>query len=148
MSTDENKALVRRFFEAVFEEKRLERTDELFAPDYLDHGGLPGQAPGLDGAKQKWAMYLAGMPDLHVPIDDLVAEGDKVVVCFTVEGTHGGELLGLPPTGRRLRATGISILRLAEGRIAENEEEGDRLGLLQQLGAIPSPAVPAPASRS
>jgi steroid delta-isomerase-like uncharacterized protein len=138
MSTDENKVIVRRF-EELFSEKRVDRADEFVARDYLDHAAQPGQAPGLDGAKQKWAMFIAAIPDLRVPIEDLVAEGDKVVVRWTAEGTQRGELLGIPPTGKRLRFSGISIYRLAEGKVAEVWEQFDRLGLMQQLGVVPSP---------
>ena len=92
---------------------------------WIDHAALPGQAPGLEGAKQKWAMYLAGIPDLRVTIEEMVAEGDKVRVRRSYEGTHpGGELLGVPPTGKQVRIGGISIFRLARG--------GDR----RALGAV------------
>jgi steroid delta-isomerase-like uncharacterized protein len=140
MSSEENKAIVRRFFEEVLNEKRLDRADELVAPDYLDHDAVPGQGPGLEGARQqRWAMYFAAIPDLHSTIDDLVAEGDKVVVRYTGEGTQQGELLGIPPTGKRFRFSGICIIRLAEGKIAENWEQDDLLGLMQQLGVLPAP---------
>jgi predicted ester cyclase len=82
---------------------------------WIDHAALPGQAPGLEGAKQKWAMYLAGIPDLRVTIEEMVAEGDKVGVRRSYEGTHRGELLGVPPTGKQVRIGGISIFRLAPG---------------------------------
>jgi predicted ester cyclase len=111
--------------------------DEFVARDYIDGNPVPGQAAGLEGAKQKWAMYFAGIPDLSANIEDLVAGGDRVVIRFTAEGTHQGTLLGVPPTGKRLWVTAISIYRLVEGKIVEHWEEGDRLGLLQQLGVIP-----------
>ncbi len=140
MSSEDNQALVQRLFEEVFNQKQLDRADELVAPDYLDHGAVPGQGPGLEGAKQqRWGMYFAAIPDLHATIDDLVAEGDKVVVRYTVEGTQQGELPGVPPTGKRFRISGISIYRLAEGKIAEQWEQMDMLGLMQQLGVIPAP---------
>ncbi len=140
MSNEDNQALVQRLFEEVFNLKQLDRADELVAPDYLDHGAVPGQGPGLEGAKQqRWAMYFAAVPDLHAMIDDLAAEGDKVVVRYTVEGTQQGELPGVPPTGKRFRISGISIYRLAEGKIAEQWEQMDMLGLMQQLGVIPAP---------
>jgi steroid delta-isomerase-like uncharacterized protein len=140
MSIAANKKIVRSFFETLWNKKQLERIEELVARDYIDGNPLPGQAAGLEGAKQKWAMYFAGIPDLTANIEDMVAEGDKVVVRFKAEGTHQGMLLGVPPTGTRLRVTGISIYRLADGKILEHWEEGDRLGLLQQLGVIPGPA--------
>jgi steroid delta-isomerase-like uncharacterized protein len=139
MSTEENKAIVRRWFEEVINHLRVDRSGELVTQDYVDHGALPGQAPGLEGAKQKWAMYIAAVPDLHGTVEDMLAEGDEVAARWTAEGTHQGELLGVPATGKRFRFTGISICRLAEGKMAEQFEQWDRLGLMQQLGVIPSP---------
>ena len=138
MSPDEHKAIIREHAEVLFNQRRVDRTDETVAADYLDHGALPGQAPGLEGAKQKWASYLAATPDLHATIEDMVAEGDKVAVRWTVEGTHRGELLGIPPTGRHTRVMGISIYRLAEGKIAEQWEQWDKLDLMRQLGVLPT----------
>jgi steroid delta-isomerase-like uncharacterized protein len=139
MSTGENKTFLVRSFDALFNEKRVDDADEFYAQDYVDHSPVPGQAPGLDGAKQKWRMYLAGIPDLHAIVEDMVAEGDKVAVRWIVEGTHSGELLGIPPTGRPVRISGISIYRLAEGKIVEQFERWDKLDLTQQLGVIPPP---------
>jgi steroid delta-isomerase-like uncharacterized protein len=139
MSTEENKAIVRRWFEEVINQQRVDRAGELVTQDYVDHGALPGQAPGLEGAKQKWAMYIAAVPDLHGTVEDMLAEGDEVAARWTAEGTHQGELLGVPATGKRFRFTGISICRLAEGKMAEQFEQWDRLDLMQQLGVIPTP---------
>jgi steroid delta-isomerase-like uncharacterized protein len=139
MSSEDNKALVQRFFEEVFNEKRLDRADEFVAQDYLDHAAVPGQGPGLEGAKQqRWAMYFAAIPDLHATIDDMVTEGDKVVVRYIVEGTQKGKLLGIPPTGKRFRISAICIYRMAEGKVAENWKQADLLGLMQQLGVVPA----------
>jgi steroid delta-isomerase-like uncharacterized protein len=143
VSPDDNKAILRTYVETIFNQKQVDRADDLVAPDYLDHAALPGQAPGLEGAKQKWAMYLAGIPDLRVTIEELVAEGDMVAVRRSYEGTHQGELLGIPATGKHLQLGGISIFRLAGGKIAEHWEQLDRLTLMQQLGVIPAPAAPA-----
>jgi predicted ester cyclase len=119
------------------------------AADFVDHAPMPGQAPGLEGVKRKWAMYLDAIPDFRVTIEDLVAEGDKVAVRRTYEGTHrGGPLLGIPATGKRFQFGGISIFRLANGRIAEHWEQLDRLALMQQLGVVPTPDAPsAPTGR-
>ena len=138
MSTADNKAVIRRWNEEIFNEKRIDRAGELVTQDYVDHAALPGQAPGLEGAKQKWAMYSAAIPDLRVTIDEMVAEGDRVAARWTAEGTHQGELLGVPPTGRHIRWSGISICRMAEGKLAEQFERWDRLDLMQQLGVIPA----------
>jgi steroid delta-isomerase-like uncharacterized protein len=139
MSQEGNKAIIRAYVEIIFNQRQVDRAAEPVAADYLDHAALPGQAPGLEGAKKKWAMYLAGIPDLRVTIEELVAEGDKVAVRRSYAGTHRGELLGVPPTGKQVRVGGISIFRLAGGKIAEQWEQLDRLTLMQQLGVLPTP---------
>jgi steroid delta-isomerase-like uncharacterized protein len=139
MSVEGNKEVIRAYVETIFNQQQVDRASELVAPDYRDHAALPGQAPGLEGTKQKWAMYLAGIPDLRVTIQELVAEGDKVAVRRSYEGTHRGELLGIPATGKPIQIDGISILRLADGKTAEHWEQLDRLALMQQLGVLPPP---------
>ena len=139
VSTEDNKAILRAHAEALFNQKRLDQMDEFFAPDYIDHAALPGQGPGLEGAKQKWAMYLAAFPDMRATIEQMVAEEDQVGVRWTVEGTHRRELLGIRPTGKHVRFTGISIYRLAGRKIAEQWEQMDRLDLMRQLGVVPTP---------
>jgi steroid delta-isomerase-like uncharacterized protein len=139
MSLEGNKDVIRAYVQTIFNQQQVDRADELVAPDYLDHAALPRQAPGLEGAKKKWAMYLAGIPDLRVTIEEMVAEGDKVAVRRSYEGAHCGELLGVPPTGKQVRIGGISIFRLAGGKIAEQWEQLDRLALMQQLGVFPTP---------
>jgi steroid delta-isomerase-like uncharacterized protein len=143
VSLDEHKAIIGEHVEVLFNQHRLDRTGETVAADYLDHAPLPGQMPGLAGARQKWAAYLAAVPDLHATIEELVAEGDKVAVRWTVQGTHQGELLGVPATGRPAVFRGISIYRLAKGKIVEQWEQWDRLDLLRQLGVVPMPSRPA-----
>jgi steroid delta-isomerase-like uncharacterized protein len=143
MSLEDNKAIMRAHVEALFNQHRVDQTDEFFTQDYLDHAPLPGQAAGLAGAKQKWATYLTAVPDMRATIEDMVGEGDRLAVRWTVQGTHRGELLGIPPTGKPVRFSGISIYRLAAGKIAEQWEQWDRLPLLQQLGVLPTPAAPA-----
>jgi steroid delta-isomerase-like uncharacterized protein len=146
MSPDEHKAILRASYEVVFNQHQVDRAHEFYAPDYLDHGATPGQPPGLEGAKHKWAAYIAAAPDMRATIQELVAEGDKVAVAWTVEGTQQGELLGIPATGKHFRLPGMSIYRLAEGKIAEASEEWDRLDLLQQLGVLPTPQAPTAAT--
>jgi steroid delta-isomerase-like uncharacterized protein len=146
VSLDEHKAIIRAHVAVLFNQQRIDRTEEFFTLDYLDHAPLPGQAPGLAGAKHKWATYLAAVPDMHATIDDVVAEGDKVAVRWTVQGTQRGELLGIPPTSRPVRFSGISIYRLVKGKIVEQWEQWDRLNLLQQLGVLPAPPAPATAT--
>jgi predicted ester cyclase len=90
VSLDDNKAIIRAYVETVWNQHQLDRADEFMAPDFLDHASLPGQAPGLQGATKKWAMYQTGLPDLRVTINDLVAEGDKVGVRRTYQGHPWG----------------------------------------------------------
>jgi steroid delta-isomerase-like uncharacterized protein len=144
MSTEENKAIVHRFAEEILNQKRLDRADQIMAQDYVDHGAMPGQAPGVEGFKHKGAMWVAAVPDLRVRTEDLFAEGDRVAVRWTAEGTHRGTLLGIPPSGRRFHFAGMSIFRVAEGKVAEQWEEWDKLDLVQQLGVIPTPQPRTP----
>ena len=104
MLVAENKAIVRRFAEVIFDEKALDRADDVALTDYFDHGAMLGQLPGLQGAKQKWAMWATGCPDLRVSISDLFADGDLVAMRWQADGTHTGTLLGLPPSGKIGRA--------------------------------------------
>ncbi len=137
MATDANKALVRRFFE----EYRLDVIDELFIPAYTHHDpNLPPELQqGRDAYKQVVTMFRAAFPDLHTTVEDLFAEGDKVTARWTFRGTHQGEMMGIPPTGKPITGTGISITRIADGKMAETWVIFDALGLMQQLGAVPTP---------
>jgi len=146
MSAEDNKAIVTASFEAIFNQHQVDRAAEFYAPDYLDHAAAPGTAAGLEGAKQKWSAYIAALPDMRATIVDLVAEGEKVAVAWTVEGTHRGVLLGIAATGRYVRLSGMALYRLAGGKITEASEEFDKLNLMQQLGVLPASTAPAPAT--
>lgn len=140
MSTDENKALVRRTIEEVWNKGSLAGVDELLATDYVGHFAiLPEPVRGHTAFKQFASHYFTAFPDIRVTIDDLVADGDKVVVRWTARGTHRGELMGIPPTGKPVTVTGMWIHRVAGGRIAEQWGVFDALGMMQQLGTIPAP---------
>lgn len=139
MSTAEHVALVHRAVEA-FNRGDLAAVDALFAADYVDHDpSRPDLPPGPAGVKQAWAAMRAAFPDLQATIAETVAEGDKVAVRGTIRGTHEGELMGIPPTGKRVTVTLIDVNRIAGGRLVERWAEVDTLGLLQQLGVIPGP---------
>ena len=137
MSTEENKALVRHFYEEVFNSKNLDGVDSFVDPHIIEHNLPPGLPAGIEGTRKFIGMYLAALPDLHLTTEDMVAEGDKVAIRFTIDGTHKGELMGIAPTGKQVTMTGIQIVRTAGGRIAENWVNIDALGLLQQLGVLP-----------
>jgi predicted ester cyclase len=138
MSTEENAALVRRFVEEVISRGNLALADELIAADYVYYG--PGmEVSGPDGIKQLFVMLRAAFPDWRENIEDLISEGNKVVFRVTGYGTHEGEFMGLPPTGNRVTVGGIDIVRTEGGKIVEHWANFDRLGMMQQLGAVPSP---------
>ena len=137
MSAEESKAIVRQFW-GVWDEGNIGLVDELLAPDYVNHSpGIPDQPEGSEGVRAVVEMFRSGMPDLRVVIEDMIAEGDKVATRYTLEGTHEGELFGVPPTGRRLSIKSISVERVSEGKIREHWRITDTLDMMQQLGVIP-----------
>ena len=136
--SEENKAVVRRFHDEVLNKGNLALIDELCSHDLVDHTAPPGLPPGVEGAKRTLGIYLAAFPDLHVTMEDMIAEGDRVVVRWTASGTHKGDLMGIAPTGRRVTVTGIAIDRIAGGKTVEHWEVFDQMGLMQQLGVIPA----------
>ncbi len=136
MSTENNKTLVRRFYEEGVHNTAL--FDELLAPTYVLH--LPGSPliVGIEQAKQLMVTYTSAFPDLQLTTEDLVAEGDKVAIRNTWRGTHQGAFQGLPPTGKHVTFTGSDFFRFMGGKIAEQWADLDALGLMQQLGEIPA----------
>ena len=135
MSTEENKALMRRWIEAV-NQRNLAVLDELCVPDFVYHNASQTMQ-GLEPFKQVLSMYLAAIPDVHFTLEDVIAEGDRVVTRQTYRGTHQGKLMGIPPTGKQVTLTGIAISRIADGKVVEQWSNNDDLGLLQQLGVVP-----------
>ena len=139
MSTEVNKANLRRFYDEVFNKKNRAAIEEFIDPNQVDHAAPPGTPSGLAGAKQTISMYLTAFPDLHFTVEDIIAEGDKVVARLKVRGTQKGAFMGVPPTGKQATSTAIDISRIAGGKSVEHWLEMDTLGLLQQLGALPTP---------
>lgn len=137
--TEDNKALNRRFVEEVINQGNIEAIDELLDPGVVDHAAPPGFPTGREGAKQFFAMMRSAFPDLHLTIEDMIAEGDKVVMRSTWSGTHQGEFMGIPATGKRVTVSAIDISRVADGRMVEHWEQFDALGLMQQLGVVLPP---------
>jgi steroid delta-isomerase-like uncharacterized protein len=137
-SAEESKATVRRFW-GVWEEGNIDLVDELLAPDYVNHTpASPDQPTGPEGVKGLVSMFRNAMPDLRVVIEDMIAgEDGKVAVRYTLEGTHEGELFGVPPTGKRLSIKSISVERVSEGKIREHWRVTDSLDMMQQLGVVP-----------
>jgi len=140
MSTEQNKALFRRLMEEVFDRGNISLIDELFAPDFVEHEELPPGIPaGSEGVKQLSTMFRSAFPDFKATIDDMIAEGDKVVVRGTWSGTHKGEFMGIAPTGKRVSFGVIDMVRIAGGKFVEHWGQMDNMGLMQQLGLIPAP---------
>src|SRR5262245_20105534 len=134
MTAEEHKALVRRFFEEVWNAQKLNVIEEVFAPTVV----VNGQSLARDAIKQLVATRRATFPDILVTVDEQIAEGDKVSTRRTWEATHQGSYRGIAPTGKRLKWMQISIVRFAEGKIVEDWVVGDEFGILQQLGHAPA----------
>jgi steroid delta-isomerase-like uncharacterized protein len=140
MSTEANKAIVVQLYEEVFNKGNLDLADKLIALQAVDHEPQrpPGAPSGPQGLKAVVTMLRNAFPDDHHTIEDLIAEGDKVVARLTHTGTHQGAFLDLPPTGKHISTTSIHIFRFADGQLVEHWASRDDLGLLQQLGTIPA----------
>ena len=139
MSIEENKALVRRCIEDVFNKKNITSLDEFLAPNVVHHSLPPGVPQDREGFKQFVSMVLAAFPDFHITVEDMIAEGDKVVARATTGGTHKGEFIGIPPTGKQATWTEIFIWRIDGGKAVEMWAELDQLGMMHQLGVMPPP---------
>jgi len=132
MSLDENKAIIRRWFEAE-NKKDLSPIDDIVAPDFVDH---THQLKSRGEYMQRINMFIKGFPDFHETIEDIIAEGDKVWVRFKFAGTHTGEYLGLAPTGKKITVECVDIFRIVDGKAVEEWEIADGLDSLKQLGLI------------
>ena len=137
--SNENKAIIRRLIDEVWNQRRLEIVEEIVAPDAVIHSPtVPDLSRGPEGAKQYLRLFWTAFPNLKVTTDDMVAEGDKVALRWSARGTHQGRLMGIEPTGRQMTITGQAIYQIAAGKIKEDWINADALGMLQQLGVVPS----------
>jgi predicted ester cyclase len=139
MSTEQNKAIVRRFVEEGINPANMAVFDELLAEDVLDHDAPPGTPPGREGWKLNRRVFKAAFPDGRWEIADMVAEGDLVVVRAPFSGTHQGEFFGARSSGRRVSIGSIHICRVVYGRVVEHWGNSDDMALMQQIGAMPVP---------
>ena len=136
VSAEENEVLLRRYFEAV-NRRDLDVLDELLAPNYTNHS-FHGVAPGPEGMREIIALFYLAFPDLNVTVEEMFAGGEQIASRGTMRGTHRGEFMGIPSTGKQVRFNYIDIWHLAEGKFVETWVQMDMLGLMQQLDAIPS----------
>lgn len=132
-SPEQNKRLITQFIEEVLNRKNFAVLDEIVAEDFVEHIPFPGQGPGREGLRYAVSLFVKAFPDLHWQIEEQVAEGEKVVTRFTMTGTHGGELLGIPPTGRAIEISGVVFDEVRGGEFAASRILMDVPGLLQQL---------------
>ncbi len=139
MSVEQNKAIDRRWFEEVWNKGSVASYEELASPDLVAHNTPPGITGDFEGIKQAISIHRTGYPDMHFEIEDQLAEGDKVVTRSTLTGTHRGEWVGIPPTGKRVSIEAITIQRWRGGKVVEGWLAMDMLGWMQQLGVVPPP---------
>jgi steroid delta-isomerase-like uncharacterized protein len=140
LTTNENAAITRRFAEEVITKGNIDSAAEFVWEDVVEQVPLPGQGPGLEGLKQILRVMRSAFPDLDFSVKEQIAEGDKVASRFEWTGTHKGEFLGVPATGRQVCVWGVVIDRLEQGRIKDTRIIMDTLGLMTQLRVFPSPA--------
>jgi steroid delta-isomerase-like uncharacterized protein len=142
MSAD-NKALVQRLYEEVWNNRRLEVANELISPSHALHDNhLLDSGVGPETYKRMVTRYIAAFPDLRFAVEDMICENDKLVVSWIVSGTHQGEFRGIPPTNRKISVDGITINHIANGKIMDSYVSWDALGMMQQLGAVSASAQP------
>lgn len=137
MTPEENKLFIQRFVEETINRKNLDATDELVTENLVEQMPFPGQGPGRDGLRYAIGMFLSAFPDSRWTLDEQVGEGEKVVSRFSWTGTHHGEFLGIPPTGKPVKVWGVVMDVIRDGMLSESRIIMDALGLMQQLGAIP-----------
>jgi steroid delta-isomerase-like uncharacterized protein len=146
MSTDENKAVVRRFIDEIFVQGRRETVDELLADDFVAHT-WPSTGHPKDDLKGAIDRTSKALTDPRFTIDDMIAEGDRVAVRLTAQATQTGELMGMPASGKTYEIGEIHIFRLRDGKVTEHWHQFDQIGMMKQLGAMPGQPVAAAASR-
>src|SRR5215469_1789195 len=143
----DNKSIVRRLFEEVWNMRRLEVAGELISPSHaVQVREFVGSGIGPEAYVRNLTHYVTAFPDLKLTVLDLIAENDKVVVCWNMSGTHQGEFCGIAPTGKKFSVDGITINQLANGKIMDSYVSWDVWGLMQQRGAIPALGQPQKAS--
>lgn len=135
MSIEQNKNIVRRYQE-VYNSNDVDRLTEVVSDELRTPNIMPGIPSGLEGAKAAHQIMVAGFPDYHTVIEDLIAEGDKVAARIRMTGTNTGDFMGISATGQHVEFTGIYIVRIANGKIVEHWGEEDSVSLLQQLGVL------------
>jgi predicted ester cyclase len=138
-STEANMATNRRFYEEVINQKRLAVVDEVAGANYVSYSFPPGLPPGREGLKAFINAFHTAFPDGHLSVDHMIASGDTVATRLTFRGTHTGDFMGIPPTGKKVTVPALDMARYADGKLVEHWGGPDQMSLLQQLGVIPAP---------
>ena len=132
--SEENKAIARQYYHEAHNTGDVELADRLLASDYVHHNPFPGMVPDREGTKEFLTRVHAAFPDLEFAFEDMITEGDKVAVRWTLRGTHLGEWRGIPASGNPIRITGMHFVRIVEGKIVEEWRNADTLLMAQQMG--------------
>lgn len=128
-----NKAKFQLLYDEILNKGNLDAFEELCAPNFVKHAIPPSPDYGIEGSKQSVLMLRKALPDIKYTVDDMIEDGDKLVARWSAKGTHKGEFMGIPPTGKQVTFSGIEIIRVEDGKAVEEWEELDRAGLMQQL---------------
>jgi steroid delta-isomerase-like uncharacterized protein len=140
--SEHNKAIVRRLFAELWNNGNLLVADEIFSPNYSHcDPSTPDFGRGPDSEKRRVALYRGAFPDIHLTIEDVIAEGETVMTRWSCRGTHKGNFNGIAPTGKHITISGVTVARVSSGKIAEGYVNWDALGLMQQLGVVPQLAA-------
>jgi steroid delta-isomerase-like uncharacterized protein len=135
----EQKQVMERFYEEVVNAGDVDKIDELLVEDFVEHEELPGLSQDREGVKQFFRQLRSAFPDVRFQPEDVISEGELTAARYTMTGTHEGEFMGVPPTGKQVTVSGIDIVRLRDGKGLEHWGQFDAMGLMQQLGALPAP---------
>src|SRR5882762_6053655 len=142
-----NKFVIRRSFEELWNKGNLSLADQLFSPNYAHHDpSTPDFGRGPESETKRATLYRTAFPDLQLTIEDIIAEGETVMARWSCHGTHKGDLSGIAPTGKQFTISGVTSVRLTNGKLAEGYVNWDALGLMQQLGVVPQLAAKAQAA--
>jgi steroid delta-isomerase-like uncharacterized protein len=135
----DHKAVVRRLYEELWNNRNLEVVNEIVSPSHALHApNISGSSIGPEAYKSQVLIFLAGYPDLRFSIEDLIAEKDRVVACWTLSGTHKGDFMGIPATNKKVSVEGMTVHNVASGKIMDSYSNWDALGMMQQLGVVPA----------
>lgn len=135
MSKEENKNLITRMYEEIHNKGNLDIAGEFVTSDFVDHNPPDPNTPtGPEGVKHVFGMFRSAFPDFHATVEDMISEGDRVVTRLTMHGTHKGEFMGIPATGKEINVPVIDIIRLSRGKAVERWGVEDIMGMMQQLG--------------